>query len=214
MVDKIKALGITPEPIEVKNARSALTGASTQNLKENFKSISSSLSAAQVFKGSNNTQKEKVNSSSSSRLSDSLQDAVKYSKQALKVLEDVTAGGLNSEGVGKLLSEESESDEVSLPDRERLPVTVQQLAGDLEDLKNNLTTLFESLKQKANQSVVSNENQLASQVNTQDLEQARSKAKSTSLQIQFNGNEALSAHRGLTLDSVAFLLSSREAGKI
>ena len=213
MVDKIKALGIKPEPIEVRLGKNAPAVATTQNLKENFKSISSSLSAAQVSRTPNSSQKEKVNGGSS-RLADSLQDAVKYSKQALKVLEDVTAGGLSSDGVQKLLSEESTADEVNLPDRERLPVSVEQLAGDLEDLKNNLSTLFESLKNKANQSAVSNENQRASQVDTKDLEQARSKAKSTSLQIQFNGDEALSAHRGLTLDSVAFLLSSREAGKV
>ena len=214
MVDNIKAQGIQPQT-QQENQKVAAATTSTQSLKDNFKSISSSLSVVQVAKISNsNSPAKSSENSNASRLSASLQDAVKYSKQAIKVLEDVTAGDLNHSEVEKLLSESGSDAEVSLPERPKEILSVEDIAGDLEALKNNLTSLFESLKQKATQSEVFTENQRASEADKKDLEIAQSKADSTSMQIQFNSREALSAHNGLTLDSVASLLSSSEANKI
>ena len=208
MVDKIK------ENIPVKPKVQAATASVTspQALKENFKSISSNLSVAQVSKQL--TTAAKNSDDGATRLSSSLKDAVKYSKQALKVLEDVVAGDLKPDGVERLLSDGPPPSEIKRPPRERDGISVTELAGDLETLKDNLTNLFEALKLKANQTEVSSENKKASEVDISDLEEAQSKAESTSMRIQFNGREALYAHGGLTLDSVAQLLNAGDVAKV
>lgn len=206
MVDKIKQNQIEGARVQQQSA-----APSPQALKENFKSISSNLSVAQVAKQS--TVGVKSSDEGAARLSNSLKDAVKYSKQALKVLEDVVAGDLSEGDVKELLSDKPVQDPIALPQRER-SISVSELAGDLEALKDSLATLFESLKSKANASEVYSENKRASQVTARDLEEARSKAESTSMRIQFNAQEALSAHGGLNINSVAQLLSSAEASKL
>jgi len=87
------------------------------------------------------------------------------------------------------------------------------LADDLSALKENLTSLFESLKEKSNKSDILSENKQASLSDARELEKAQSKAESASLRIQFNGREALDVHRGLTINSVAQLLSNNDSGR-
>lgn len=183
---------------------------SQQALKENFKTISSTLSVAQVSRQVSGSVKN--SDDGATKLSNSLKDAVKYSKQALKVLEDITAGDLTHADVQKLLSSEGSSESVEIDlNKQKDGVSVQDLAVDLAALKENLSKLFDSLKAKANQSEVYSENQKASEAQISDLKEAQSKADATSMRIQFNSQEALLAHNGLTVDSVANLLSSGES---
>jgi hypothetical protein len=213
MADKIST-GVpsikSPQQIVVNSSTNNVT--STQALKDSFKSISSNLSVAQVTKQI--TPSIKNSDDGAAKLSNSLKDAVRYSKQALSVLEDVIAGDIKPDNVEKLLSEDSKALIQRVPERDRLPVSISEIAGDLQELKDNLTTLFESLKTKSEQSEVYSENRKASEVEVVDLEEAKSKAESTSMRIQFNSKEALSAHTGLTINSVAQLLNSGEAVRV
>lgn len=190
------------------SSQQQLKSSSPQVLKENFKSLSSNLSVAQVTQEA--TPQTKKSDEGAAKLSNSLKDAVKYSKQALKVLEDITAGDLNPDGVNKLLSVNEDTEEVEIQPRPRESVSVTELADDLSALKENLSSLFETLKEKSNKSDVLSENKQASLSDTKDLVKAQSKAESASLRIQFNGREALEVHQGLTINSVAKLLSNTE----
>lgn len=205
MVDKIKQNQPEGAP---KLQQSSST--STQSLKESFKSISSNVSVAQLAKQVSSGVKS--SDEGAVKISNSLKDAVKYSRQALKVLEEVVAGDLSESDVNQLLSDSPVDNTVEIPKRER-PVPVTELAGDLEALKNSLSNLFESLKNKADASEVYTENMSASSASARDLEATQSKAESTSMRIQFNAEEALSAHGSLNINSVSQLLASSEGSK-
>ena len=180
MVDSIKG-----------QSRAALTQAqkeaSGSALRESFKSLSSGTSVSQVAKEASavvNVQKRPSQGNLGNMVT-SLNDAVRFSKEALKALEGVadSTGALGNRGL------------------------VQEFADDLNKLKAEVADLLEGLQNQAQTADVLNENIEASGTKVEDLEKAQAKAKETNSLIQFHSEEALAAHGGtLTVDSVSRLL--------
>ena len=180
MVDSIKG-----------QSRAALVNAqkeaSSNSLRESFKTLSSGTSVSQVAKDVPavvNVQR-RPQSGPLGELVTSLNDAVKFSQEALKALEGVadSTGAIGHRGL------------------------VKEFSGDLDKLKSEVTDLLEGLKNQAQSADVLNENIQASDTKVSDLYKAQSKAKETNSLIQFNSEEALQAHGGaLTVDSVSRLL--------
>jgi len=197
MVDKINDPKVAPKQLS-KETNNPSSVKSNESLREGFKSLSSSLTIASSARELGVQSPNKANApgaSKSALVSDKLNDAVKYSKDAISVLEDITAGSLKPDLVNELLSEEEEDDSsgVKLFTYNREEAPVRQLADDLNTLKKDLKNLFEALKEKANQSAVTIENREASSAKIEDLDKAKEQADLTSSEIQFNVKDATGA---------------------
>ena len=114
---------------------------------------------------------------------ESLNDAVRFSKEALNALEGVA---------------DSEQGE---------PELVKEFAADLDKLKSDIVDLLSDLRRRADTADVASENIEASDASIEDVERAQAQASEASSQIQFNSEEALSAHGALTFERVAQLLA-------
>lgn len=213
MVDKIKSSSppvlrtLEKEQIAPSNAKS------NESLRQGFQTLSNTLSVTERAVKDTKVQKSESKASeatkkppSESKLS-SLNDAVRFSKEALNALEQVTAGGLSSKSVSALLSddEENESSGIQLKDKSDKPAVVE-IANDLDALKTNLRDLFTALKQKADKSNITIANQEASNPSVEDLDKAKELAKNASNKIEFNPQKAMDAHSGIDLQSVTRLL--------
>jgi hypothetical protein len=154
-------------------------------LRESFKNLSSGTSVSQAAKevpAVINVQK-RGSSVKVGKLVESLNEAVRFSKEALNALE----------GVGD-------------PDRKN-PELVKEFANDLDKLKSDIVDLLSDLRRRADTAGVANENIEASDASLADVERAQARATQTSSQIQFNSEEALNAHGELTFEKVARLLA-------
>jgi hypothetical protein len=212
MVDKIKSQEFVKLQIEKERSTPAAPSRSGHELREGFKSLSSSLSVAEKvndLKSNNKAPSKPVEIRKSGSNMASLDDAVRYSKDAIDALEQVTAGSLKTQNVYSLLSEDEEAIPVKSKPRGE-SISIGQLADDLESLKNDLKDLFATLKQKADQTGVLDENIEASNVSVEDLQQAQQLAEKASKEIQFNPQGALKAYDQLNVSSVARLLHEGE----
>jgi hypothetical protein len=215
MVDKIKS----PSPVQ-KNLQSEQANVekakSPESLRQGFQTLSTSLSVSDRFirdqkplKVETRRQEDSRNASPEVKVS-SLDDAVRYSREALNALEQVTAGGLNSQTVSSLLSEEEDSS-VDIPERSEAKRTrVGELAEDLDTLKTNLRDLFIALKEKADKSNVTISNREASNPGVEDLRLATELARNASKEIKFHPDNALEVHSGIDLNSVTRLLREKD----
>ncbi len=220
MVDKIKS----PSPFQQSQLKinnkdqgapdTMRSASSNEGLKQAFQNLSTAVSVKEHsgveekkhLKAEAKPVDKSIKSESESKLS-SLNDAVRYSKEALSALEQVTAGNLNSASVSKLLSEDpakKEGENTSIKfGTDRTPVG--EIADDLQALKSNLKNLFVALKEKADQSNITIANREASSSSVEDLKQASEIAKDTSREIQFNPKDAMGAHN-LSFGAVTKLL--------
>jgi hypothetical protein len=208
MVDKIKSQEFVKLQIEKERSTPAAPSRSGNELREGFKTLSSSLSVAERVNDQKSTNKASSRSAEIPKTASnmaSLDDAVRFSKDAINALEQVTAGSLKSENVYSLLSEDAEAVPVKAKSRGD-SISVGQLADDLESLKKDLKDLFATLKQKADQTGVLDENIEASNTSVEDLQQAQQLAEKASKEIQFNPRDALKAYDQLNVSSVARLL--------
>lgn len=215
MVDKINVPKVATAQ-QTKEFNNQSSSKSNVSLREGFKSLSSTLTVAGSARELGVQGPNKGNppgSSKPSLVTGKLDDAVKYSKDAISALEDITAGSLKPDTVNELLSEEDEDDSsgVKLFTYNREEAPVRQLADDLKTLKKDLKNLFEALKEKASQSAVTSENREASSARIEDLDQAKAQADLTSSEIQFNVKDALQAHSRLSINSVVRLLDDNDA---
>lgn len=190
MVDSIKSQTPVLTPSKSKSVQEQSNN--TASLRDNFKSLSSGLTVAQA---ANDTPavvniRREGNSDKAGRLKDNLNDAVRFSNEALRSLENIASDK-------ELKAEKPE------------PVgSVQELAADLDRLKSDIVDLLDELRSRAETADLISENYQAAGARLEDVEKAQTKAQSTSSDIQFNSEQALNAHSGeLTLERVQQLLS-------
>lgn len=123
--------------------------------------------------------------------SSGIKDALKSTREA-------------AQSVRKLREANSDSSkEVRIP-----PVGVEDLARDLESLKEDIKSLFAQLRSKSDAVAVADANAEASQSQTGNLDKVLRKAEDTGLEIQFKPKSALTAHSDrISPDAVEKLLA-------
>ena len=185
MVDSIKNSQSLLSSSTPRKAGEASKQSDSASLRESFKTLSSGTSvsqAAQEQPAVVNVQK-RGNSAKASKLVDSLNEALRHSKDALSAIEEIAG---------------SDDKELS---------SVKEFATDLEELKSDIVDLLSDLRRRAEAADVASENFEAADATVEDVARARTKASEASSQIQFNSDEALSAHGGLDFERVARLLA-------
>ncbi len=188
MVDSIKnsqsPLSSSPTP---KKANEVTKQSSASELRESFKTLSSGTSVSQAANESPAVVKvqKRGENAKGSKLVESLNEAVRYSNEALNVLEQVVESEGKNSGSG----------------------LVQEFADDLAELKSDIVDLLSDLRRRAETADIASENIDAADVSVEDVDRAQNKASNTSSQIQFNSEEALSAHGELSFERVAKLLA-------
>lgn len=185
MVDSIKG-GVTSASAQSSGtpAAQAETRRSQSSLRTSFQSLSSGTSVSETAREASAvvSVERRGGLSQTSKLASNLNDAVRFSNEALRALEDVAQA---AEGVG-------------------VPGVVQEFAEDLDKLKSDIANLLQSLRERADRASLIDENVEASGARIEDVERAQETAQSLSFSVE----EALSAHgNGLTADRVAELLA-------
>lgn len=144
-------------------------------LRNNFKDLTSKVSLSSV--------KVQETAASNSReagpkvQANKLNDAVSFSKLALKSLDDLSGNG--SEGVER---------------------------SDIDQIKADIQNVLSKLNHKAVRAEVAAENVASAESQIRDIDLASKAAQNTSAQIGFGASEAINAHTGLTPERVASLL--------
>ena len=167
------------------------TAQRNQNLRSNFKSLSSGSAAdlrvAQAAEVSVSARKdgsgEKLNVDG---LMKNLNDAMMFSSQALEAIEGI-------------------EEEVSKS--EKPTETVREFADDLERLKKDISTTLNLLKGRAVTADVIQENMRSAESKIEDIKSALEQAQSTGVEMQFSAADAIDAHSGLEPERVAKLLA-------
>ncbi len=119
-------------------------------------------------------------------------------KSALRSTREAT------ESVKKLRADETDGGSVEV---RSTPVGIEELAKDLESLKENIKSLFAQLRTKSDTVAVADANAEAAQSQTGALDRVLRKAEDTGLDIQFKPKSALSAHSNrISPDAVEKLL--------
>ncbi|MCB0322593.1 MAG: hypothetical protein KDD69_03435 [Bdellovibrionales bacterium] len=187
MVDSIKGQTSPTSSPKATNESSRAGGSqSSDALRESYKNLSSGTSVTQAAKevpAVVNVQK-RGNSVQVGKLVQNLNEAVRYSNEALKALEEVAtpeAGGPNG--------------------------LVREFAEDLDKLRSDIVDLLSDLRLRADTANVASENIEAADASVEDVARAQARANSAHSQIQFNSVDALNAHEGLTFEKVARLLA-------
>jgi hypothetical protein len=211
MVDSIKnSQSPLPSTAPKKPGEAIKPGSSEAVARDSFKSLSSGTSVSRVAQESPavvNIQK-RGNSAKAGKLVESLNEAVRFSTEALNVLEGVSRPGANGRVEKKATEENSPEKKVDEQDTEDTSSgLVQAFAEDLAELKSDIVDLLADLRRRAEAADVASENFEASDASVEDVDRAQSKATETSSQIQFNSEEALSAHGELSFERVARLLA-------
>jgi hypothetical protein len=181
MVDSIKSQ-VSPAQVRSGPKESPKPGA--QSLRDNFKTVSTGGEATQVARESATTVqiRKREDGPQVGKLANTLNDAVKFSNEALKAIERVS----DSDSPG-------ENTEV-----------VQEFANDLDRLKSDIVDLLSDLRSRADRAGIIGANIEASSPQLEDVAKAQERAKS----ISFDVDQALGAHgEGLTIDRVAELLA-------
>jgi hypothetical protein len=151
------------------------------SLRENFRQLSSGLSVSQAAQEAQVTSNSPKGRPQVNKLVNNLNDAVKFSREALQALEKV----VSEEEAGSVIGE---------------------FTADLERLRLDIVDLLEDLRSRARTAEVISENIEAADARLEDVERAGAKAREASVQIQFRSEEALQAHGALTLEKVNRLL--------
>jgi len=94
------------------------------------------------------------------------------------------------------------------------PVGVEELAKDLEALKESIHELFAQLRSKSDSVAVADANAEAAQSQTKTLDRVLYKAEETGLHIQFKPKSAMSAHSDRISTVAVEKLLSEDRGNI
>ncbi len=181
MVDSIKPQ-VSPAQVRSGPKESPKPGA--QSLRENFKTVSNGAESAQLARETAATVKvrKREDGPQLGKLANTLNDAVKFSNEALKAIERVSeteASGGNTD-------------------------VVQEFANDLDRLKSDIVDLLSDLRSRADRAGIIGANIEASTPQLEDVAKAQERAQT----ISFDVEQALGAHgEGLTYDRVAELLA-------
>ena len=178
MVDSIK------NRVGLAESRPTPKKAEELNLRDNFKSISSGLSvlqSAQEAKAASPGGASGKTGSQVNRLLDNLNDAVKFSREAVLALD-------------KAVGDHDASS------------SLEKLTADIEKLRSDIAGVLEGLRTRADAAQVIGENLAAASPEIENVDKASVKAREAGSQIQFRSDQALGAHDGLSANRVAELL--------
>ncbi len=188
MVDSIKnSQSLLSSSTAPKKASEASKQNAPSALRESFKTLSSGTSVSQVANEASavvNVRKREE-PAKGSKLVESLNEAVRFSNEALNVLEQVAESDSDEKGSG----------------------LVREFADDLEELKSDIVDLLSDLRSRAETADVASENLEAADATVEDVDRAQNTASEASDQIQFNSDEALGAIGELNFERVAKLLA-------
>lgn len=171
-------------------ARGFAEASKSLSLKENFKSLSTQLPAAQVATAEGRVQvrPQPVRAQMVTGVVRHLSEAVSSSNLALQSLEEMaTAGGSES-------TASAEKDALG------------KLAGEIGALQNDIAEIVKALKGKADTVAVMEENMFSSSVRLEDVDAAGRHAQEFQTQVPANSLAALDAHGGLSSERVLELI--------
>ncbi len=181
MVDSIKA-----EPPKAESQPSVKQPDSAA-LRESFRNLSSGLSVAEALKDAPAVVhvKSAHTPGQLGKVVTGLRDAVKSSSETLMNLEAAAREIQDSDAAG----------------------IVGEFARDLAELKSDIVTLLQTLRERAGAAEVLSENMEAAEVRLEDVERAKEQAVSIQSTLPAQGEKALSAHSELNPARVSTLLA-------